>query len=249
MCDEWMPTIQLPLTREYFAQLPRHPAYRYELLGGAVCLSPRPKHYHALLDLHTSAPPEEPAQEVVLRPVLPLDWEALVPVFAASFDHIQPFGSLDNDTRLLAARKCLERTCTGGDGPWIDEASFVAISPGDEQLIGAILVTLLPNGDPCDWDSYSWNEAPPPDCIRRRLGRPHLTWIFVTPFHAGNGVGSVLLTASRRALLALGFQELLSTFMIGNDSSMLWHWRNGFRLLAYPASRRLQRQRRRQQSW
>jgi hypothetical protein len=32
--------------------------------------------------------------------------------------------------------------------------------------------------------------------------------------------------------------------MLGNHSSMLWHWRNGFRLLPYPASRRLQQQRR-----
>ena len=52
------------------------------------------------------------------------------------------------------------------------------------------------------------------------------------------GSGTVLLAATRRALLARGYTELLSTFMIGNDSSMLWHWRNGFRLLPYPGSLR-----------
>jgi hypothetical protein len=31
---------------------------------------------------------------------------------------------------------------------------------------------------------------------------------------------------------------LASTFLLGNESSMLWHWRNGFQLLQYPGSRR-----------
>ena len=51
MCDEWMPYIQLPLTIEQFHQLPRNPAYKYEYLNQSVYLSPRPKHYHAVLDL------------------------------------------------------------------------------------------------------------------------------------------------------------------------------------------------------
>jgi hypothetical protein len=45
-----------------------------------------------------------------------------------------------------------------------------------------------------------------------------------------------LLAAAGNALLELGYRELLTTFMLGNESSMLWHWRNGFRLLAYPGS-------------
>ena len=109
--------------------------------------------------------------------------------------------------------------------------------------IGAILITLLPHGDPCDWDSYSWAEAPPADCIERRLGRPHLTWIFVSPTDRGFGTGTALLAASVHALLALGFTQLLSTFMAGNDQSILWHWRNGFQLLAHPGSVRLMRKR------
>ena len=36
----------------------------------------------------------------------------------------------------------------------------------------------------------------------------------------------------------LGYTELVSSFILGNDSSMLWHWRNGFELLAYSGSRR-----------
>ena len=51
-------------------------------------------------------------------------------------------------------------------------------------------------------------------------------------------MGTALLAAAVNALLTMGFQQLLTTFMVGNDSSMLWHWRNGFRLLPYPGSRR-----------
>jgi L-amino acid N-acyltransferase YncA len=65
-----------------------------------------------------------------------------------------------------------------------------------------------------------------------------LTWIFVSPQRAGHGVGTALLAAAVGALRTMGYTELVSTFLRGNDSSMLWHWRNGFELLAYPGSPR-----------
>jgi GNAT superfamily N-acetyltransferase len=237
MCDKWMPTIQLPLTIEQYRQLPRNAAYRYEYLNGQAWLSPRTRHYHALLRLR----PIQADDEVVVQHIRSEEVTDLVALFAGAFRTIQPFGSLDEATRSEAVRQALHRTCSGGDGPWIEQASFVA-RDGDKRL-GAIFLTLLPIGDPCDWDSYHWSEPPPADCIARRLGRPHLTWIFVAPHLAGRGVGTALLAAAVRELLALGFTELLSTFMIGNDSSMLWHWRNGFRLLAYPGSTRRSRRR------
>ena len=51
MCDDWMPTIRLALPREQLRQLPRNAAYKYEVVNGQVFLTPRPRHYHALLDL------------------------------------------------------------------------------------------------------------------------------------------------------------------------------------------------------
>ena len=235
MCDEWMRGLQLALTVEQFRQLPRNGAFRYDYVNGTGYVAPRPKHYHALLDL---APIDAGAVEgVALRPVRPDDWAALVPLFAEAFARVQPFAALDGATLREAAERSLTRTRTGGDGPWIERASGVACNSAGE-LVGAILVTLLPERDPCEWGSYQWMEPPPPDCIERRLGRPHLTWVFVAPGCAGEGVGTLLLAAAVRELLALGYRELLSTFMIGNDASALWHWRNGFRLLAYPGSKR-----------
>jgi len=237
MCDHWMPNIVLPLTLEQYRQLPRNSAYKYEFLDGKAYLTPYSKHYHALLEL---TPQPVPAG-VQLRPVHLRDWTELLPVFAAAFARIQPYGSLDEETRFRAAQEALERTRTGGDGPWIEQASFVALEEG--QPLGAIFITLLPATDPSDWNSYHWDHTPPADCIEKRLGRPHLTWIFLDPLGTGWGTGTALLAAAGRALLQLGYTELLSTFMIGNDSSMLWHWRNGFRLLAHPGSKRLNQQR------
>jgi GNAT superfamily N-acetyltransferase len=236
MCDEWMAALQLPLTAEQFRRLPRNAAYRYAWFDGAAWVNPRPRYYHTLLDL-AAAPREVDPARVPLRPVRPEDWEALERLFAAAFEHQPPFNGLDEETRLRAAGRSLRQTHSGGDGPWVEAASFLA--PGsDGRLVGAALVTLLPDRDPTEWDSYHWPEPPPPDCIARRLGRPHLTWIFVDPASAGRGIGTALLAAAAAALRELGYTELASTFLAGNDSSMLWHWRSGFQLLAHPGSRR-----------
>jgi GNAT superfamily N-acetyltransferase len=237
MSDDWMPLIKLPLTAEQFLQLPRNPAYKYEYLGRKAYLTPRPRHYHAWLDLQ----PIEAPGLADLRPLRADDLPGLERLFAAAFRTIQPFGSLCDADRLRAARQALARTRTGGDGPLVEQACFVAYEEGEP--VGALLVTLLPPGDPADWDSYHWTEPPPLDCVAQRLGRPHLTWIFVAPHLAGHGLGTSLLAAAVHAIMALGYRELLSTFVLGNESSMLWHWRNGFRLLPYPGSYRIMQQR------
>lgn len=245
MCDEWMPTVVLPLSREQLHKLPRNAAYRYEFINGQAYLTPRPKHYHAMLELRPI--PEEPVQGVRLRPVRDADWEAMPEVFAAAFCGVQPFGCLEHDMRAQAAMACLERTRTGGDGPWLPQASFVAEQGEPESMVGAVLITLLPEGDPCEYESYYWREPPPTDLVQQARGRPHLTWIFIRPLDAGHGVGSTLLAAAVRELRALGYRELASTFVLGNDSTMLWHWRNGFQLLPHVMSRREMMKRWRQQ--
>jgi GNAT superfamily N-acetyltransferase len=239
MSEHWMPSLTLTLTPEEYRQLPRHPGYRYEYLNGQAYLMPHGRHYHAFLELRPiDAPPP-----VTLRPIETTDFAELARLFADAFYRTQPFASLDDATRLCAAQEALERTFTGRDGPWIERASFVAVD--QQKICGAIFITLLPAGDLTAWDSFYWDAAPPADAIERRLGRPHLTWIFVAPLRAGQGLGTSLLAAAVGELLGLGFTELASTFMLGNDTSVLWHWRNGFRLLTYPGSlRRLRMQKR-----
>ena len=118
MCDRWMPTIQLPLTLEQFLPLPRHPDYKYEFLGGRALLSPHVRHYHALLDLRAVAPvAAELSPEVKVRRMEGADFVAMEHAFCASFQNTQPYGGLDDATRLRAAHDALERARTGGDGP------------------------------------------------------------------------------------------------------------------------------------
>ena len=242
MIDRWFPTIKLPLTFKQFERLPRNPAYKYEYLDDKAWLSPRPKQYSALLEL---SPLEEvPVVDVQREPIRirrfePADWDALPEVFAASFSRVQPFASLSDKKRLAAARDCLRHTREEGDGPVIEPACCVAASERDGRLVGGLLATIMPDIPLTEYHCYRWKEPPPPDWLERKLGRPHLTWIFVTPFRAGHGVGTALLAATVRELLALGYHALASTFLLGNDSSTLWHWRNGFRLSAHPGSKRL----------
>ena len=100
MCDEWMPRLELALTREQFHRLPRHPAYRYEHVLGSAWLTPRPRFYHALLDLRPLA--HAPWNDRV-RLLRADDWAALVPVFAESFRAQQPFAGLEDSARREAA--------------------------------------------------------------------------------------------------------------------------------------------------
>jgi len=245
MIEEWFSTVELPITFEQFEQLPQNPAYKYEYFGGRAWLTPRAKMHHALLDLRSytrSIPDVATREELSVRPMAEDDWERLPPLFAAAFHRVQPFASLGDEERLRAAEGCLGQTREGAEGPVIGEAGFVAVRDSDGALIGAVLTTLAPEGDPTKFGSWRWREPPPPDAVTRRLGRPHLTWIFVAPFHARLGVGTALLDATAGGLKRLGYPELTSTFLLGNESSTLWHWRAGFRLLPYPGSMRLLRQ-------
>jgi GNAT superfamily N-acetyltransferase len=227
MWDDWMPQIRLAIPIDQFHQLPRNPAYKYEYSDGYAVLSPRPRNYHALLELQ----PLEVDPDITVRPLNGETFADLEDLFAAAFHNTQPFGSMDEETLKQAVHASLERTRSGGDGPLVRQACFTATLHDFERLAGAILITLLPDGDPEEMDSYYWREPAPSDLVEQRLGRPHLTWIFVAPLVVCQGIGSTLLAAAVNELLRLGYSTLCSTFLMGNHSSTLWHWRNGFRLL------------------
>ncbi|MGP0066909.1 MAG: hypothetical protein ACLQGP_25370 [Isosphaeraceae bacterium] len=242
MLDHWFSVIKLPLSWRQFLRLPENPAYKYEYFDKTACLTPRPKFYHARLDLHGRQMEQtdevDAPDRVTFRRMSDRDWPLLSRTFAASFSRVQPFASLGDRRRLAAARDCLKFTREGGDGPIIHAASYVALSERHRDPVGAILVTLVPPVDLDDFWSLRWKTPPPPDAVERRLGHAHLTWIFVGPMHSGYGVGTALLARASRGLLELGYNELVSSFILGNESSILWHWRNGFDLLPYSGSRR-----------
>lgn len=243
MIDRWFPIIRIPMTLRRFHQLPRNPAYRYDYLNGKAILSGRPRCYGARLNLRRSEggpPPEVEVQgeRAVFRRLEENDWSDLAQVFASGFRQVQPFASLSDRRRLEAARDGLQSAREGEDGPIIHAACHVARIEGKERPIGACLVTLVPPVDLEDAWSLRWKTPPPVDAVERRLGHPHLTWIFVSHPLTGFGIGSALLTHATEGLLDLGYSQLASSFLEGNDSSTLWHWRNGFELLPYIGSKR-----------
>ena len=236
MSDEWMPTLKMKLSRAEVDRLPRHPSYKYELIDGETWISPWPRFGHAQLRLPRFRPDPSDIAKATLRPVLANDIEALTPLFCSAFGHLQPYGSLDDEETHNAAEKSLQRTFAGNDGPLVEAASFVALD--DDKIVGAILITLLPGGDPTDRDSIFWHETPPADLWAKGEGQPHLTWIFVSRWEQGTGVGTQLLQKAVRVLKKQGYKTLWTTFLIGNDSTLLWHWRNGFELLPHRMSKR-----------
>jgi GNAT superfamily N-acetyltransferase len=236
MSDAWMPKLKMKLTREEFERLPRHPAYKYDLIDGETLISPWPRFGHAQLKLTRFRAGSEDVAKAELRSVTAADEQALVPIFAAAFGHLQPYASLDEATCQKAARAALKQTFDGGDGPLVTDASFVAIV--EAAVVGAIMVTLAPGGDASESESFVWHDEPPPGLWQQTKGQPHLTWIFVKRFEQGGGMGTQLLRQAVRVLKRQGFTTLWTTFLIGNESSVLWHWRNGFELLPGMFSKR-----------
>src|SRR5437867_4093979 len=109
MADDHFRQIELHLPFDEFLRLPRHSAYKYEYFDGRAVLSPRPRCYHAVLDLAPLAD-VEPCD---VRPLPPGEIVGLARLFRAAFHRTQPFASLDDDSALVAARECLEKTASG----------------------------------------------------------------------------------------------------------------------------------------
>lgn len=235
MIDDWFDVIRLPISMKQFLALPTNPSYKYEYFSKRAILSPRPKLYHATLDLAARDVPAkvDAGGRVAVRLLREDDWDRLPEVFSGAFGRVQPFAALDHARRLDAARQCLDKTRGGGDGPLIEGACFVAADVEDDHPVGVALTTLRPREEDERDDIDDQLVAP--------IG-PHLTWIFVAPMIARHGIGSALLAAVIRRLIEFGYGRLDSTFLLGNESSTLWHWRSGFRLLGYGISpRRLRR--------
>ncbi len=221
------PRIELPIGIDAFHTLPRNAAYKYEYFDGRAVLSPRPKTFTGVLDLA----PMPTDDEFAIRPLPAADIPSLADLFCHASAHTQPFQSLDKERSRLAAADAIDQTARGSDGPVIEPACFRAFADRHADPVGAILITLVPSQILTHPFAGLWKEKPPPDAIEKRLGVPHLTWVFVSWWEARRGFGTALLAHAVNALLKMGFTQLASTFALDNGPSVLWHWRNGFRLL------------------
>ena len=221
MLDDFARVLKFTIPRDDWDRLPRHPAYKYELMRGETWISTRHRSHgcRLALDRFTAADAIDDG-DVSIRAVTDDDWPALAEPLAAAARAIPPLDMLLDDERLDAATKLLAHARDGGEGPLVPGASFVAIDR-ERGPIGAAIVTFT---------------KPWPDSIERSElpAVPSLTWIFVTPWQHRCGVGSALLAAVVAALRAAGHVTLQSGFSPGNDASMRFHWRNGFALSPDP---------------
>jgi GNAT superfamily N-acetyltransferase len=235
MLDDWYRQIRLRIPFKRWELLPRFPGYKSEYFDGEAIWSPRPRGYHAILDLGEFVVDPASAQmtvpggwhgKVTIRSLEEQDWKVMAPAMANAFHRIPPFCSLTDSERIEAAEDCLKHTRRGGDGELLPGACTVAAN-ADAGIVGALLVTRWKRET---GDCESLENASPNDA--------HITWIFVQFHSAGHGVGSAMLARTVISLREMGFKRLYTTFMAGNESSMLWHWRSGFRLLPYLGSYR-----------
>jgi hypothetical protein len=228
--DDHYRQVRLGISIDEFHRLPRNAAYKYEYFDAQAVLTPRPKSFNCVLDLPGLALPDPP-WPVTVSPVPAARLGELADLFAAAVRPTQPFAALPPEAADAAAAACWTKTATGGDGPLVEPACFRADDPKRNQLVGGVVVTLVPEAVLTEPFAGPWKEPPPLDGVGRRLGVPHLTWAFVHPWMGRRGVGTALLAAVVPALVGLGYRHLASTFLLDNGPSALWHWRNGFRLL------------------
>jgi hypothetical protein len=231
--DDHYRCIELNISIDEFHRLPRNAAYKYEYFGGRAVLSPRPKTFSCVRDVSpVSAGPLAPVE---VRPLPRTAAAGLADLFHRAMLRTQPFESLDHDAARKASDACFDKTLRGDDGPVVEAACFQAFSDRATHLpdepVGGILITLVPKEILTVPYAGMWKSPPPEDAVERRLGVPHLTWVFVEPWEGRRGIASVLLAKAVDVLREMGFTELASTFLLDNGPSTLWHWKHGFRLL------------------
>ena len=226
--DRCFAGMRLDLPVDVYHRLPRHPAYKYELIDGTTWLSPRPTSRDVR---RSTAPPyrepddpsDDPSDElpwgVRVRAYRDGDADALPVPFAAAFERTVPFCTLDEGALRTAAADAVAETLGGRHGPLLADVSSVAID-AEGRAFGAGLVTRAPD-----------TGGPFPEEMR---GRPYLTWIFVVPLLSRHGLARAMLHRALEALHRAGEPALYSTFLVGNERSALWHWDNGFELLPSP---------------
>ncbi|TWT59042.1 hypothetical protein KOR42_24310 [Thalassoglobus neptunius] len=238
MLNDWFQDVEFEISWATFQKLPRHPAFRYEYLSERCRVSPRPRYYHARFNLESWEPQTSDSicNEVVVESLGETNCDDLHDSFLQAFARTVPFCQLSESERRRSVHQLLERTFSGLDGPLHRASSHVLRERASGIILGASLITLLPSEDLERFDHPDWRASVPSDAAETNWGFPHLTWIFVASKRQRLGLSSCLLDATVSRLKDRGDRTLLSTFLLGNDQSLLWHWKMGFQLLSHVSS-------------
>ena len=251
--------LTVPMSFRDWERMPRLPSYKNEYWDDAAQYTARPKSAACYLPLDRwGGPPEAEPEErwadaarepdpVLVRPLEDTDWPELARAFAGAFRDQPPISQWRGGAADRLARVLMNWSRDGKDGPLVRPACHVALigrkwshEPGDplDLVIGATLVNLTPT-------RYLWGlpeslGEPDPNGGDRPV-LPHLTWIFAGGLQRRQGLGTLLLDATARALRGLGHRNLASNVLLERADSTAFHWRNGFVLPPHPSFNAMKR--------
>jgi RimJ/RimL family protein N-acetyltransferase len=191
------------MTWDEFNRLPRRLGWKHEYWDGHAHLTPG----HTIVSVQVEVSLCEVASAWPLRPVVPEDEAALVPLYVAAFGDTVEYCDWKWRKIAAAARENIQGFFAGKRGAPLP-ASLVALAPpsghGGETIIGASLVVEPPQS------------------------RPMLDLLFIRPDWHRHGVSSALVSASLAELHRAGKTTLRSRYHLANEASRAWHRRFGF---------------------
>ncbi len=189
----------VPMTRDEFRLQPFDPAWKQSWKEGVAQFTPRPLLVYATLPL--TNPPFRDSDDV--RIVRASDQKELTECFHAAFADSFEYCDYSPGKIRGEAKKNIAEYFGGQRGEPLD-ASRVTLDRTSNRPTGAALFT--------GFDAHV----------------AKLEMLFVHPKRQRTGLATRLVAGSLHSLAKAGYQTLLSTFMLGNQTSRRWHQRFGF---------------------
>lgn len=196
--------MHVPLDRDAFERLPRHPDWHYSYSDGAVRLTHAPQLLRLTLPTSSPVTPTE-AGSVTVSVVTPADRDIFIAFLQQAWGDEEPFVRFDPAERQ-------ERLLDDVPAAWkrrADPGGVLARRGG--RLVGAALVVREPERDvPC------------------------LAWLIVSRQHRRAGIATAVLAGLLPALREHGEHALFADVPVSTLPALRWHLRQGFRLEPEP---------------
>ena len=146
--------------------------------------------------------------------------EPLAKLFTSAMAHVPPLDTMPPTTRRHAADAEMKHILGGGEGELFTAACFGALDAKSAKPIGAAIVTKL------SLTADEWPEEQLPAVL------VNLRWLFVAPDRQRTSIATRLLDHVVNALSERNHEWLVSHLPQDNVPAVMFHWRNGFELVA-----------------
>lgn len=198
-----MKSVHLPMTIEEFHRLPHRLGWKHEYYGGKAHITPA---HTAVSTASLPVTRRKVAPPCPLRQPTPDDLDGLVPAFYAAFADTTDYCDMEMQAIVKSGQRVLEGFFDGERGRPLPASRLAlesAVDDGD-KIVGAALL------------------------VEKSNGSAFLDLLFVIPEWRRRGVATALLGDALNALHDEGYPELSSRFLLGNETSRVWHHHFGF---------------------